>query len=167
MDALDVDPTFADYEEDYNYCKAKGILEPHCELTPFTYDQSKWTRDYWAQLKVDLVENFSDERMSHMRQVAKIYLADKIKRLEREGQARLEEKRKQLEEENKQIAAQQAAQAERVAQAKQAAAQTQAPQGRKTTSKEADPSKKVIGVVAITIVVIGIVLFLILGHNPN
>ncbi|MCD7837692.1 MAG: hypothetical protein LUG65_02120 [Clostridiales bacterium] len=174
VDALDVDPTFAYYEGDYNYCKAKGLLEPHKELTPFTDDQSKWTRDYWAQLKVDLIKNFSEQRMDHMRQVAQVYLADKIKRLEAERAARqeeqarqLEEKKKQLEEENQRIAAKQAAQAKRVAQARQAAAQTQTTQDRKTTSKEADSSKKVIGVVAIAVVVIGIVLFLILGHNPN
>lgn len=37
VDSLDVDPTFARYEEEYNYCKSiPGLLEPHIELTPFS-----------------------------------------------------------------------------------------------------------------------------------
>jgi len=36
VDSLDVDPTFLQYEEDYNYCRR--ILEPHQELTPLTDD---------------------------------------------------------------------------------------------------------------------------------
>lgn len=85
VDSLDVDPTFELYEDSYNYCKAvPGLLEHHKELTPFTYDQSKWTEDYWVKLKVDLKKNFSDKRMTHMREVAKVYLADKIERLEKE-----------------------------------------------------------------------------------
>ena len=80
-DALNVDPTFERYEEGYNYCKSCGILEPYRELTPFIYDQSKWNQTYWDQLKGDLFENFSDKRMTHMREVAKVIYKDKIDRL--------------------------------------------------------------------------------------
>lgn len=32
VDALDVDPTFVRYEEEYNYCKSvPGLLESHIE----------------------------------------------------------------------------------------------------------------------------------------
>lgn len=84
VDALDVDPTFLRYEEEYNYCKSKGLLEPHQELTPFIQDPSRWNDAYWARLKQDLLKNFSDRRMSHMREVAKVYLAEKIQRVNSE-----------------------------------------------------------------------------------
>lgn len=82
VDSLDVDPTFARYEEEYNYCKSiPGLLEPHMELTPFSENKADWNEEYWTRLKMDLVKNFSDKRMSHMRDVAQVFLADKIKRI--------------------------------------------------------------------------------------
>jgi len=87
-DSLDVDPTFVRYEEEYNYCKSiPGLLEAHVELTPFTENQDEWTEAYWASLKTDLLENFSDQRMSHMREVAKVFLAEKIQRILKERAA--------------------------------------------------------------------------------
>lgn len=82
VDSLDVDPTFVRYEDEYNYCKSiPGLLEQHIELTPFTYDKTKWNEAYWTNMKMDLVKNFSDQRMMHMREVAKVFLAEKIKRI--------------------------------------------------------------------------------------
>lgn len=82
VDSLDVDPTFVRYEDEYNYCKSiPGLLEQHIELTPFTYDKTKWNEAYWTNLKMDLVKNFSDQRMMHMREVAKVFLAEKIQRI--------------------------------------------------------------------------------------
>ena len=82
VDALDVDPTFVRYKEDYEYCKSiPGLLEPYIELTPFTQDQTKWNAAYWAKLKVDLLENFSDKRMSHMCEVAKVFMSEKVQRI--------------------------------------------------------------------------------------
>ena len=88
VDSLDVDPTFEQYEEAYDYCKSiPGLLEQHTELTPFISDASQWTETYWAKLKMDLKKNFSDQRMSHMRKVAKVFLADKAQRILKERQA--------------------------------------------------------------------------------
>lgn len=82
VDALDVDPTFVRYEEEYNYCKSiPGLLEAHIELTPFSFDKSQWNEDYWTNLKIDLIKNFSDRRMMHMREVAKVFLAEKVVRI--------------------------------------------------------------------------------------
>ena len=104
VDCLDVDPTFEKYAEDFEYCKNKaGLFEPHKELTPITENQRLWNEDYWVQLKMDLLKNFSRERFGHMRQVAQVMYADKIEKItaEREEQARrLEEKRRQLEQNN-------------------------------------------------------------------
>lgn len=88
VDSLDVDPTFEQYEEAYNYCKSiPGLLEQHIELTPFTNDVSQWTETYWAKLKMDLKKNFSDQRMNYMRKVANVLLADKAQRILKERQA--------------------------------------------------------------------------------
>ena len=75
VDSLDVDPTFVQYEEEYNYCKSiPGLLESHVELTPFKADKTDWDERYWTSLKMDLVKNFSDRRMAHMREVAQVFL---------------------------------------------------------------------------------------------
>ena len=82
VDSLDVDPTFVRYEEEYNYCKSiPGLLEDHVELTPFKASEADWDEEYWTSLKMDLVKNFSDRRMSHMREVAKVLLAEKVQRI--------------------------------------------------------------------------------------
>lgn len=82
VDSLDVDPTFVRYEEEYNYCKSiPGLLEPHIELTPFREDKADWDEEYWTSLKMDLIKNFSDKRMTHMRDVAQVFLADKVQRI--------------------------------------------------------------------------------------
>lgn len=84
-DCLDVDPTFEKYKDGWEYCqKVNGLIEAHKELTPFDSNPSKWNEDYWVKLKSDLMKNFSSERFEHMITVAKIYYADKIKRLEAE-----------------------------------------------------------------------------------
>lgn len=88
VDALDVDPTFVRYEEEYNYCKSiPGLLETHIELTPFRQDKNRWDEAYWTSLKMDLVKNFSDRRMMHMREVAQVFLAEKITRILKERDA--------------------------------------------------------------------------------
>ena len=85
VDSLDVDPTFEEYKEDYEYAKkVPGLIEQNQELTPMTKDQSRWNDNYWIALKKDLIENFSAERFEHMQNVAKVIYADKIKRLEAE-----------------------------------------------------------------------------------
>ena len=82
VDSLDVDPTFVRYEEEYNYCKSiPGLLEPHIELTTFRENKADWNEEYWTSLKMDLIKNFSDKRMTHMRDVARIFLADKVQRI--------------------------------------------------------------------------------------
>lgn len=82
VDSLDVDPTFVRYEEEYNYCKSiPGLLEPHVELTPFSENKANWNEEYWTSLKMDLIKNFSDKRMSHMHDVAQVFLADKVQRI--------------------------------------------------------------------------------------
>ena len=84
-DALDVDPTFEKYKEDYAYCKTiNGFFEPFIECTRLSFDKNQWNRKYWNQLKMDILKNFSEKRYEHMIQVAQIVYAEKIKRLQKE-----------------------------------------------------------------------------------
>lgn len=93
IDSFDADPTFEKYKEDFEYCKnLPGLFAPHKELTPFTSDQSKWDEDYWVKIKMDMEENYSIERFNHMKEVAKVFYADKIKRLIAERAAKAEVK---------------------------------------------------------------------------
>lgn len=83
-DALDADPTFENWLDSYDYCeKVPGFFVEHTELTPF--DNSRWKDEtYWVQLKMDLMENFSKERYEYLRQMAQVYYAEKIKRIQLE-----------------------------------------------------------------------------------
>lgn len=92
VDCLDVDPTFEKYAADFEYCKnMQGFLVPHMNMTPIM-KKERWDKQYWEQLKLDLMKNFSEERFSHMREVAKVIYADKVDRLHQERVKRLNEK---------------------------------------------------------------------------
>lgn len=86
LDSLDVDPTFESYREEFEYCRnVPGLWSEYEELTPLTSDQSRWTLDYWTELKKDLKKNFSMTRFEHMRSVSGVLFADKIKRINSES----------------------------------------------------------------------------------
>lgn len=114
VDSLDVDPTFEEYEEDYNYCREHipELFESYTECsTPiiennqvgnmfFKDIREKWTDDYyWNGLKMDLLENFSEKRFQHMKDVAQVRYADKIIRIkeEREQERRKREQKEKHE----------------------------------------------------------------------
>ena len=100
VDCLDVDPTFEKYKSDYEYCKPiDGLIEPHQDLNGLIFEQNKWNRDYWEQLKLDLMKNFSEKRFEHMIIVAKVVYSDKIDRLIKERNTRnvsVEQKNKKV-----------------------------------------------------------------------
>lgn len=117
-DSLDVDPTFVQYREDYEYCgNLPGFWEEYEERTPFIHDQGRWNEDYWVKLKFDLGKNFSRKRFEHMMNVAKIVKAEKIERLNSgrmEQARRIEERKRELEERNRQAAEQERERKERL-----------------------------------------------------
>lgn len=93
VDCLDVDPTFEDYKDDYEYCiniPGLGLFEEYVEMTPIRKNKDLWDIFYWKSIKIDLIQNFSKERFLHMVEVARVVHADKIKRIEKE---RLDEER--------------------------------------------------------------------------
>ena len=79
-DALDVDPTFAKYRDDYNQVAKAELFQSHQELSSFNGNSSQWDMTYWKTLKKDLLKNFSRERVDHMQKVAQVIYADKISR---------------------------------------------------------------------------------------
>lgn len=82
VDCLDVDPTFEKYKEDYEYCKSiEGLFDAHQPLHGISMDENDWTVNYWEQLKLDLMKNFSRTRFEHMIAVAKVVYVDKVSRL--------------------------------------------------------------------------------------
>ena len=89
-DSLDVDPTFEKYRADYEICKGiQGFFEPYTELTPLSENRGSWDLNYWYSLKRDLEKNFSLKRFEHMRTVATVVFAQKLKQLEDERIERL------------------------------------------------------------------------------
>lgn len=99
VDCLDVDPTFEEYREDYEYCK-KNVPElfvPHMELMPISHNEDDWDEEYWAKLKTDLLKNFSSERFEHMIQTARVIHGEKIKKLINERKSRNLEQRQSSE----------------------------------------------------------------------
>lgn len=96
LDSLDVDPTFEQYQSDYNVCKnIEGMFEPYIELTPLSLSSSDWNMEYWGKVKFDQKKNFSEKRFEHMRTIAKEVHAEKVKRL----MAEREEKKVKFEKE--------------------------------------------------------------------
>jgi len=150
VDSLDVDPTFESYREDYEYCKTlAGMFDAHRDLTALVSDKNRWTLEYWDQLKIDLMKNFSKKRFEHMILVAKVIYAEKIARLAEERERRrIVEKQRELEEYNRKIEERQKAQRERIEVAKKAGAkqgevtELRAQKGQIITAKNEDPELK-------------------------
>lgn len=91
VDSLDVDPTFETYREDYEYCKKiEGMFAPHREMSPMLNDKTQWTPQYWEQLKLDLMKNFSEKRFEHMISVARIVYSEKVSKLDAERRKKSE-----------------------------------------------------------------------------
>lgn len=193
VDALDVDPTFVRYEEEYNYCKSiPGLLEAHVELTPFRQDQSRWDEAYWTSLKMDLVKNFSDCRMMHMKEVAQVFLAEKIARILKERNAavatpsiaspsipqvedktepiatapsisRAEQEQRELEEARRKLEEEnRKTEATRQAEARRIEQQRRIHQASTQTTPTGDSSKKAIGIAVAVLAVAAVVLILVL-----
>lgn len=94
VDSLDVDPTFELYREDYEYIcnNKKEMFEPHKEISPMLSNKNCWTLQYWNQLKIDLMKNFSKERFEHMILVAPVVYKNKVSRLIAERNKKNEER---------------------------------------------------------------------------
>ena len=79
-DSLIIDPTFAQFNEMLAYARTEltGLIEPH-DNGDLEEDRSKWDKDLMNIELVEIVNNFSQMRIDHLKSVISIVLADKIK----------------------------------------------------------------------------------------
>ncbi len=166
-DCLDVDPTFAKYESDYEYCKGiPGMFDSYTEMTALTMDESEWDMQYWDNLKADLMKNFAARRFEHMVKVARVVYADKVARLldEREIQERrIAEKQRELERHNQKVTLEQMEQKKRVEEARRANAEKQ----NRRMDGEGSKKGKGIGLIIVAAVLFIILIIVVLKFNPR
>lgn len=68
-DSLLVDPTFYEFlEMEKTACEIEGLYDKH-DGRELIYDQSFWNDDYMNKLMVQIVNNFSHERLDHLKEV--------------------------------------------------------------------------------------------------
>ena len=79
-DSLIVDPTFAQFNEMLAYARQglPELLEPY-DNGSLEDDRSKWDKDLMNMELVEIVNNFSQTRIDHLKRVISIVLADKIR----------------------------------------------------------------------------------------
>ena len=79
-DSLVVDPTFEQFDEMLAYAKGMNstILVPFDEKI-LENDISKWNEEQMNRELVELVNNFSSERINHLKDIISKVLASKIK----------------------------------------------------------------------------------------
>lgn len=70
-DSLLVDPTFHEFDEMENLaCNVSGLYDAH-DGREFVHDSSFWNDNYMNKLMVQVVGNFSHERMDHLKKVVR------------------------------------------------------------------------------------------------
>lgn len=84
LNSLNIDPTFENYREDYEYAKKNNVFEIHKDMMPFNNNKNSWNEEYFNSLQDDLNINFSERRLEHMIEVAKVVFREKIIKLEKE-----------------------------------------------------------------------------------
>lgn len=68
-DSLLIDPSFSNFEEMYRLAKnVPGLFDPH-DGQEFVNNKSLWNDDYMNKLLVQIVNNFSHERLDHLKEV--------------------------------------------------------------------------------------------------
>ncbi|XOQ44976.1 MAG: Gly-zipper-Omp domain-containing protein [Clostridium sp.] len=69
--SLLVDPTFAEFDEMEKLARnVKGLYDPH-DGREFQLDKAHWNDDYMNKLMVQVVNNFSHERIEHLKEVVR------------------------------------------------------------------------------------------------
>lgn len=77
--SLTTDLTFNQFQEMLDYCihRLPEIIEKH-DGERFDMNKTNWNKTYASNLKVDLMDNFSIERIAHIKEVQKYVYKDKI-----------------------------------------------------------------------------------------
>ena len=70
-DSLLLEPTFKDFDAMEHVAQnMEGLYQPH-DGRPFITDHSQWNNDYMDTLMVQVVSNFSRERVAHLKEVVR------------------------------------------------------------------------------------------------
>jgi len=70
-DSLLVDPTFTDFNNMIKTASSMtGLYDAH-DGREFIFDEKQWTDDYMDKLMVQVVSNFSHERINHLKDVVR------------------------------------------------------------------------------------------------
>ena len=79
-DSLIVDPTFAQFNEMLAYARVEipELLEPYDKGT-LEDNSDKWDKDLMNMELVEIVNNFSQTRIDHLKRVISVVLAEKIR----------------------------------------------------------------------------------------
>lgn len=87
-DSMMIDPTFAQFEEMLSYARQHlpGIIVPH-DGEVLKADAAMYTREQMNLELVQIVNNFSQQRISHLRSMVAVVLADEIQRIRSKKQA--------------------------------------------------------------------------------
>ena len=71
-DSLLVDPSFQEFTSmESAAASVPGLYDSH-DGKPFIMDQTEWTDEYMNKLKVQLISNFSHERINHLKDVIRV-----------------------------------------------------------------------------------------------
>ncbi|WP_223702712.1 hypothetical protein [Sutcliffiella deserti] len=76
--SLTMDITFRQFQEmlDYSIARIPALIEVH-DGTTFE-GKKNWNGDYASDIKADLMDNFSSERIAHIKEVQRFVHADKV-----------------------------------------------------------------------------------------
>lgn len=70
-DSLLVDPTFAEFEDmEKEASKLNGLYDKH-DGRPFNKNKETWDDEYMNELMVEVIDNFSHERIEHLKEVVR------------------------------------------------------------------------------------------------
>ena len=84
-DSLVVDPTFAEFDEMLLFTKQQGLeLYDKHDGEALKYDEKEWTKDYMNKQMVQLVYNFSEERVNLLKNICKKLYPQRIQMIENE-----------------------------------------------------------------------------------
>lgn len=92
---LYLDPTFREFEEmDRIASSVPGLYVPY-DKGPLNMNTAEWTKDYMITQLVELVDNFSKERVAHLKQVIRhLYPTDEAQNQEDQSLPYEERKRR-------------------------------------------------------------------------
>ena len=79
-DSLVIDPTFVEFEEMYKYAKdnMNNLLEEF-DNEELDYNRENWTEYYLNNLKIKLMDNYSEKRLGHLKEICSYLYQDKTK----------------------------------------------------------------------------------------